>query len=96
MKVRKEPKAEILAFYTGGAKVHASTAHEYEELKEMMEQGIMNNQKVVVLDTINEDESVANDTLGLVLDKLLFYSVLIKNTSPIVSLSPDGPGRIVT
>lgn len=95
MKVRKEPKAEILAFYTGGAKVHASTAHEYEELKEMMEQGIMNNEKVVMLDTINEDETVANDCLGLVLDKLLFYSVLIKNDSKIVQVNPAGPGRIV-
>jgi hypothetical protein len=86
MKIRKEPKAEIMAFYQGGAKFHASTTHTKEELEQMMETALTESRGYVKLDTINEDDNIEDDSLTMLFSKLLFYSVLQKNNSPIINL----------
>lgn len=83
MKTQKEPKAEIIAFYQGGAKVHASTTHEKTELEDMIGRALDDSKKAVKLDTVNEDENVADDCLILLLDKMLFCTILNKNDTPI-------------
>jgi hypothetical protein len=86
VKEKKPIAAEIMAFYTGGAKLHAVTSHTKEELEGMMEGGIEGGKKCVRLDTVNEDNSILDDSLTLLFDKLLFYTILVKNNSPIISL----------
>jgi hypothetical protein len=82
-KIKKEPKAEIIAFYTGGAKVHATTTHSKVELERMMIES-MNDKPAVKIDTVNEDPEVADDSLTLLFDKLLFFTIFEKAPKPII------------
>lgn len=77
-KVAKAERAEIMAFYTGGAKLHASTTHTKQEMESMIENAMVNKMPFVKLDTVNTDPEIADDSLTLLLDKLLFYTVLEK------------------
>lgn len=86
MKEKKPIAAEIMAFYTGGAKLHAVTSHKKEELEAKMEEAMTNKVAFVKLDTVNEDNTILDDSLTLLFDKLLFYTILVKNNSPIISL----------
>lgn len=77
-KAEKVERAEIMAFYTGGAKLHASTTYTKMELETRIENALSNDQKFVKLDTVNTDPEIADDSLTLLLDKMLFYTVLEK------------------
>jgi hypothetical protein len=93
MKADKTPRGEIIAFYQGGAKVHATTTHTKVELESMME-GRMESAKWVKLDTVNEDPGIADDSLTLLFDKMLFYTIFEKNDSKIIT-APNA-GKIIT
>jgi len=87
-KIKKEAKSEILVFFVGGAKLHAVTTHDKEELRERMNAG--DGKIQVELDTVNEDREVMDDMLGIRLDKVLFYTILTKRASTILTPSPNG------
>jgi hypothetical protein len=55
-------------------------------LETLMEEGMEAGHKCVRLDTVNEDQTILDDSLTLLFDKLLFYTILVKNNSPIISL----------
>jgi hypothetical protein len=82
-KIKKESGAEIIAFYTGGAKVHATTTYSKDELEKMIEDA-MENKPAVKLNTVNEDPEIADDSLTLLFDKMLFFTVFDKAPKPIV------------
>lgn len=86
MKADKIPRAEIIAFYQGGAKVHATTTLTKVELETLLSVGLDENKKAVRIDTVNEDQAIADDSLTLLYDKMLFYTIFEKNESKIVSL----------
>jgi hypothetical protein len=86
VKIKKEPKADIMAFYQGGMKFHAATTHSKEELEGMIERALNEKQPYVKLDTINEDDKIEDDSLTFLFSGLCFYSVLQNNTSPIINL----------
>lgn len=94
MKKQKEEKSEIMAFYTGGAKLHAITTHTKEELEGLIENALMSKISFVRLDTVNTDQEIEDDSLTLLLDKLLFYTVLQKNKSPIVSIGNGNLAKV--
>lgn len=95
MKVEKVARAEVMAFYSGGAKVHATTTHTKVELESRIE-GAMTENPIgfVRLDTVNTDNDVADDSLTLLFDKLLFYTIFEKNDSKIIT-APSA-GKIIT
>lgn len=94
-KVDKVPRAEVIAFYAGGAKVHATTTHTKVELESRIE-GAMTENPIgfVKLDTVNQDENIADDSLTLLFDKMLFYTVFEKNDSKIIM--PDRKIEVVS
>lgn len=93
MKTEKVARAEVIAFYAGGAKVHATTTYTKVELETRMEEAMTNNPiGFVKIDTVNQDPEVADDSLTLLFDKLLFYTVFEKNDSKIIT--PPSSGKI--
>lgn len=93
-KVKKEEKAEIMAFYAGGAKLHAVTTHSKEDLEFMIENAMMTAVPFIKLDTVNTDAEIADDSLTLLLDKLLFYTVMIKAPKSAI-IQPDKQIKVV-
>jgi hypothetical protein len=92
LKTRKTPKAEIIVYYVGGAKAHASTTLTKEELETALYERIEGGHKSYTIDTVNEDEAIEDDSLTILFDKLLFYTVFQKNASPIISIVPKNNG----
>jgi hypothetical protein len=87
-KIKKEDGAEIMAFYTGGAKLHAITTHSKEDLEAKIENAMIEKTPFVKLDTVNTDADIADDSLTLLLDKMLFYTVLVKTPKSNIIQSP--------
>jgi hypothetical protein len=90
MKELKKEGAQIMAFYVGGVKFHASVTHTKEELEDMVGLALKNDEPAIKLNTINEDPTIADDCLIMTLDNLLFCSIIVKNDSGIVTLPRDG------
>lgn len=84
----KTPQADIMAFYVGGAKIHATTTHTKDELNALME-GAMVDKPSCRIDTINEDPDIFDDSLTLLFDKMLFYTVIEPNRSGIQIVSDN-------
>lgn len=75
-KLKKEVKTQILVFYQGGTRLKANTTHTPSELKSIIEKA----KKEVIdaeIDTVNEDEDVADDKLYLTRNGLLFYTIIV-------------------
>jgi hypothetical protein len=94
MKERKTEGSQIMAFYMGGAKFHASVTHTKAEVEDMIGEALIAKKPAIKLDTVNEDDTIKDDCLIMTFDKLLFVTVLEKNDSGIVAL-PQGVGRVI-
>jgi hypothetical protein len=94
MKADKTARAEIIAFYVGGAKVHATTTLTKVELESKLEGDMLSATPFCKIDTVNEDPAVADDSLTLLFDKMLFFTIFEKNDSKIITA--PGAGKIIT
>jgi hypothetical protein len=94
-KVDKVPRAEVMAFYHGGAKFHAATTYTKVELETRIENAMSNGSKFVKVDTVNEDKSIADDSLTMLFDRMLFYTVLEK-LPPSLLVKPDNNIKVVS
>ena len=92
-KKKKDEGAEIIAFYVGGAKLHASTTLSKPDLDKLIEGRMEGNHKFVTIDTVNEDPKVLDDSVTLVFDKMLFYTTF--QSAPKSGLIlPANPGKL--
>lgn len=83
-KKEKIAQAEIMAFYVGGAKMHAVTTLSKGDLDALIEGRMETGKKAVTIDTFNEDSQIEDDSVTLVFDKMLFYTTF--QTAPKSSL----------
>jgi hypothetical protein len=86
-KVRKEVKAEIIVYYVGGAKAHAATTLDKKTLEDEITGRIESGSKSYMIDTVNEDDKIEDDSLTILFDKLLFFTVFQKVDSPIITIN---------
>ena len=87
MKKRKKVNSMVKLIFEGGATIDARTTHEYSELSMLLKKGMLHNDTIVI-DTVNEQDNVADDCLVVSCDKLLAAIPFQPNESQIEISKP--------
>ncbi len=82
MKRVKQVKSFLKVAYEGGAMMTVETTHPMVELKRIMVAGRKSGQ--AELDTVNDDENIADDVCILHMEKVLFYLIAEPNETKII------------